>query len=98
MTTQSIVIPNKLGQLLDKDKKLHGYVVAQLDRFTPLLKASGTPFFPEYTDHGVDHLSRVLNTAEWLIADEARKALTPHDAACMILAVLLHDLAMHLTV
>lgn len=97
MTTQSIVIPKKLEQLLDKDKKLHGYVVSQLDRFTPLLKASGTPFFPEYTDHGVDHLTRVLNTAEWLIADEAKKALTPEDAACLILAVLLHDLAMHLT-
>ena len=61
------------------------------------IASSGMPFFPGFTDHGPDHLSRVLATASWLIADDAWSVLTARDAACLVLAVLLHDAAMHLT-
>ena len=55
------------------------------------------PFFPEFTDHGPDHLRRVLDTADWLIAEDTWNVLSPRDAACLVIAILIHDSAMHLT-
>ncbi len=62
-----------------------------------MLKGSGTPFFPDYTDHGPDHVQDVLVTAQGLIRDEAYPHLTPADVATLALSVLLHDVAMHLS-
>ncbi|MFC6658971.1 ATP-binding protein [Deinococcus multiflagellatus] len=58
---------------------------------------SQIPFFGEYTNHGVRHINEVLQTATSLITDEAWNKLTPEDAATLIVAILLHDLGMHIT-
>lgn len=55
------------------------------------------PFFPEYTDHGPKHIEDVMTTAEGLIRDESWECLTPEDTAVLILGILLHDCAMHLS-
>jgi hypothetical protein len=55
-----------------------------------------TPFFPAYTDHGVEHIERVLAVAARLIPAEADALLTSADAAVLIGACLLHDAGMHL--
>jgi hypothetical protein len=54
------------------------------------------PFFPAYTDHGVEHISRVLVSTEQLISEEAWDLLVPEDAAAIVTASILHDFAMHL--
>jgi molecular chaperone HtpG len=90
-------IPDGLANLLARHQELDGVVKTAIARFEPWIKHSQVPFFPEYTDHGTDHLEQVLATASSLIRDEAWSVLTPADAAVTVLSVLLHDCAMHLT-
>ena len=90
-------LPERLATLLEKNQSLDGVVKTAISRFEPWIKHSHLPFFPEYTDHGLDHFEQVLATASSLIRDAAWNVLTPADAAVTILSVLLHDCAMHLT-
>lgn len=55
-------------------------------------------FFPGYTDHGTEHVARVLGKVVDLIPADVWTAelLQPEDAAVLIGACLLHDLALHL--
>lgn len=54
-------------------------------------------FFPEYTNHDIEHLGGVLRAADKLITDVSRDLLTPEDATISVMSNLLHDCAMHLT-
>ena len=94
-----IQIPARLAELLHRDRSLETAVNASLEEFEPWLEAGGKrpTFFPDYTDHSIQHIQEVLATAESLIREEAWPALSPGDAAVLVLAALLHDSAMHLT-
>lgn len=39
----------------------NGSVPVSFGEFEPLLRSSGTPFFPEYTDHSDKHVREVLD-------------------------------------
>ena len=56
------------------------------------------PFFPNYTDHGVEHLERVLATELQLIPEEVfdENLLTAGDIAVLVTSTLLHDIGMHI--
>ena len=95
---QSIQLPQFFSEVLT-DTEFDGPVRTLLSRFGELF---GDPtrcpqLFPEYTDHGVPHVQRVLNSAEFLISDSARSRFTPENVALLVSAVLLHDSAMRLT-
>jgi molecular chaperone HtpG len=76
----------------------HRHVVYKaLENFSDWFRSSRLPFFPDYTDHGIQHIEQVLATAANLIPDQARDYFSGADAAALILAVLLHDSALHLT-
>ena len=76
----------------------HRHVVHKaLENFSDWFRSSRLPFFPDYTDHGIQHIEQVLATAANLIPDQARQYFSGADAAALILAVLLHDSALHLT-
>src|SRR6267378_6245944 len=92
-----VQIPEKFDDIISCDRKLHGAVMMSLAEFEPWLRQSGTPFFPEYTDHGPKHLSDTLATSSAIIRDEAWSVITPADVAVLTLAILLHDCAMHLS-
>lgn len=92
-----MVLPFRLQERLDESRDLRAAVDRALLDFEPWLSISRLPFFPEYTDHGVPHVESVLRTATSLIRDEAWPLFTPADAAALTLAVLLHDIGMHLT-
>lgn len=92
-----LTIPERLKSLLEKDSAFHGFVVSSFSNLTPWIADNKTPFFPEYTDHGFTHLNEVLLTADSLITDESWSCLSPQDAAAIIISVLLHDCAMHLS-
>jgi molecular chaperone HtpG len=92
-----VQIPEKFDDILKRNQKLHGAVMLSVTEFEPWLRLSGTPFFPEYTDHGPKHLSDTLATSSGIIRDEAWSAITSADIAVLTLAVLLHDCAMHLS-
>jgi molecular chaperone HtpG len=89
-----IKIPARWQPVLKLRQDLDGVVNSTLARFAPILQRSHFVFFPEYTDHGIDHVQSVLNTCDWLITDEAFSALGPEDFATLTLAVLTHDLGM----
>ena len=55
------------------------------------------PFFPDFTDHGIAHVERVLATATALITEKSARLFTVADAASLVLATLFHDSAMHLS-
>jgi molecular chaperone HtpG len=93
-------MPSRIQKSLRRDEGLYGIVNSTIAEFSPFLQQSKMPFFPEYTDHGVEHLGRVLRMAEYLIRRENVSAwpiITPADSAALVLAVMLHDIGMHLT-
>jgi hypothetical protein len=63
-----------------------------------LLEDNAMHFFPAYTNHGVRHVRDVLATAVELVPEEVwvQELLTDRDAAVLVCACVLHDLAMHL--
>ncbi len=99
-----IVFPPHLEALL-KDSAYLAPLQALADQTAVILADNKLPFFPDYTDHGIEHVNRVLATAEELIPDEVWQAntATPSqpifndaDATVLVGAALLHDFAMHL--
>lgn len=90
-------VPQRLGYILERDQQLDGAVKLAISDLEPWIKSSQVPFFPEYTEHGLEHIEGVLLSAVSLIRDEAWEAVTPSDAAVLIVATLLHDCAMHLS-
>jgi len=91
-----IRIPAKLERRL-ASAEFRGPVTTALHDFDIWVGSSRPYFFPEYTDHGPEHINGVLGTAEALCAPAAWRVFTPSDACALVLAVLLHDCAMHLT-
>lgn len=92
-----LVIPDRIKQKLEQDQLLFGEVNSTIASFTPWFVDNKLTFFPEYTDHGVNHLQEVLNTAASMITDDSWELITAQDAAAVILSTLLHDCAMHLS-
>lgn len=94
---KALKLPDDLFAILDQDSELAGLVRLVLTDFAPLLYANRMTFFPEYTDHGSQHIESVLRTASALITTDSLALLTPTDVATLTLATLLHDLALHFT-
>ena len=100
----TIEFPPKLKELLN-GSKLEAPVRALADRAGDILADNQMPFFPDYTDHGIEHVQRVLETEVELVPTEVwerqqpgtqKRLLDAEDAAVIIGATLLHDFAMHL--
>jgi len=90
-------IPPRIKDLLESDMLHYGFVMESITKLTPWLNDNKTVFFPEYTDHGFVHINEVLQTAASIVTDESYDILSPADAAAMVVSILLHDCAMHLT-
>src|SRR6266436_7961875 len=97
MPPSSIIVPQKLQELICSSPSVQGPLLYWLSSIEPFLCTSTLPFFPEYTDHGPRHITNVLATAESLIPPDAYPHLTPSDGAALTLAIVLHDLALHMT-
>src|SRR5579862_5209256 len=89
--------PEFLHEKLNTDPAIRASVDSTLSSVAALLQISKLPFFPDYTEHGTQHLTSVLATADKLIGARARQLFTPEDAAVLIFSVILHDLALHLS-
>lgn len=90
-------IPTKFKKILEKNENLFGIVMKTSADISDLVKNSEFEFFPDYTDHRLEHLNRVLETCEFLIDDESYNLLTPEDITVLVMSVLLHDIGMHIT-
>lgn len=91
-------LPSELERILGRDVGIRSAVESFGTSIARLADDNQLPFFPHYTDHGREHLQDVLKTACRLVPDEVfeRDVRTPSDAAVLVCAVLLHDIAMHL--
>lgn len=90
-------IPDLLKDKLDSDSSISGSVITTLSNFYPWINDNKMTFFPDYTDHGVNHLNEVLNSAASLISDDSWDILSANDAAAICISTLLHDCAMHIS-
>ncbi|MRS17957.1 hypothetical protein GJV08_02155 [Enterobacteriaceae bacterium RIT692] len=90
-------IPIQIQEKLNLDPGLHSEVIGSLNEFLPWIADNKLIFFPDYTDHGTNHIQEVLNTVCSIITDESWEVLTSHDASAICISILLHDCAMHLT-
>jgi hypothetical protein len=90
-----IKIPSKFTNLLNGlTDDISAAVGLAVTSVSPFLERNEAIFFPEYTDHGVNHIESVLNTCELMISEEAWNIFTREDVAVLILAVMTHDLGM----
>lgn len=92
-----ILYPALFELKLATNREMRGAVDTTITQFEFWLRDSKLPFFPDYTDHGPDHLTEVLKTAAQIIRRDAEEYFSAEDAAVLILAVLLHDAALHLS-
>lgn len=90
-------IPDEFINILKLNDKLYVEVMKTVSDFSEIINHSQFEFFPEYTDHKIDHLNMVLETAHYLTKDSGLDLLTPEDTCTLILSTLLHDIGMHLT-
>lgn len=90
-------IPARIEARLKQNPQLAAAVSLAAEIF---LKSLNNPqqlfFFPEYTDHGQEHIEGVLLSIDKLISPDSYDLLTPEDAGTLVLAVLLHDIAMQI--
>jgi len=98
-----IEFPLPLKDLLE-NSDLQAPIRAFADRVGEIVADNTLPFFPYYTDHGTEHINRVLESEIELIPehiwnlstkDSKPRLLCDADAAVIIGATLLHDIAMH---
>jgi hypothetical protein len=93
---ESLTIPKPFTDLLN-GSEFAGPVYDFVTKASAVLSDNKLPFFPNYTDHGVRHVERVLETiSSNLIPADVQDLLTDRDAAVILTAALLHDIAMHL--
>jgi len=92
-----IEFPQPLKNLLD-ESPLQPHIRDYANRAGEILIDNQLPFFPDYTDHGHRHINQVLAAEVDLIpkAIWGDGILGDADAAVLIGATLLHDIAMHL--
>jgi molecular chaperone HtpG len=91
-----VELPEPLVAKLSLNPDLYSLVLGSVDRFGTAFNHSGTPFFRSYTDHGLKHVSEVIETCVGLITPRAWGVFTAPDATVLVLATLLHDAALHL--
>lgn len=91
-----LVIPDPFLQLLELEG-LSGTADSILREVSQWVLPGKPEFFPEYTDHGPQHLQSVLDTAAHLLNRSALDEMSGQDALVLVCAILLHDSALHLT-
>lgn len=92
-----MIIPTRLSSLLQTNDKLNGAVLQTISIVRPWFEDNKLVFFPEYTDHGPKHVHEVFETAESLITETSWPLLRSEDVATLILGIILHDCAMHVS-
>lgn len=97
-----INIPENLNNRLSLNSTWQRVVTTLKEKVQTLIK-EGPYFFPDYTDHGIDHINAVLNMADQLISKETyttkqsgQYLFDSKAVAFLICAILLHDLGMFL--
>ena len=92
----NIRLTDRFKIILEKDQEIDGIVKSTLAKFGDILKKNDLYFFKGYTDHGIEHIEKVIASSENLITNSTFDNLSPCDIGYYLLAVILHDLGMHI--
>lgn len=92
-----LVLPHRFREVVTNKASISGGLDTLIDTFSDWLTNNKTEFFPEYTDHGIDHIQSVINTAEEIISAGSWEHITPEDIYVLVSSILLHDCAMHIS-
>jgi molecular chaperone HtpG len=92
----AVRLPAQIRELL-RDSPFEPAVLSLADAVGSILNDNKTPFFPAFTDHGTQHVERVLAAAIRLIPTDVWESslLNAADGAVLACGTMLHDLAMH---
>jgi len=94
----NIKLPKKFKLILEANQALNGTVNSTLGTFSDILNNKTPYFFAEYTDHGIEHIENILFSSENLVTETTFNGLlSEKDIGFYVLAVILHDIGMHLT-
>lgn len=88
-------IPEKFEKILIKNQTIYSIVLDVISSFEPIFKDNKLYFFEEYTDHGINHIEKVLESAEFIISENSFENISPNEISVLILSIILHDLGMH---
>jgi len=88
-------IPKRFEEILAQNQTTHSIVLDVISSFEPIFKDNKLYFFEEYTDHGINHIEKVLESAEFIISENSFKNITANEVSILILSIILHDLGMH---
>lgn len=88
-------IPKKFESIISQNQTYYSIVLDAITSFEPILKDNKLFFFEEFTDHGIEHIEKVLESAEYIITDESFEKISANEVLILILSIILHDLGMH---
>lgn len=91
----TIKLPKKFDNILKGEYR--SFVDNAIKKFKDIFINNKLDFFQDYTDHGLQHIEEVLETAANIIDDNSFKYLNEKDIAILIVSILLHDLGMHIS-
>lgn len=93
----NISLPQRFITKLQNNQEIDGIIKTTLFSFGEVLEENKLCFFYEYTDHGKKHIEQVLLASDTLITNDTySNVLTNEDIGYYILAVILHDIGMHI--
>lgn len=90
-----IKIPGIYEDIISRNTTVKSALIFNINSISEMLQRNSLFYFPEYTDHGREHLQSVLDTSIDIVSDKAFKILTPEDVYVLVSSILLHDIAMH---
>ena len=80
-------LPDRFIAKLEENPSWHANVVKVIENVQDYFYE--TPYyFPEYTNHGILHIQKVLELCDRLITDESLKEMTAREVAVLVMAVL----------
>lgn len=91
----TIKLPAKFDMILSGEYR--ALVDTAVARFKDIYSDNKLEFFQEHTDHGIQHIEEVLETAENIIDEDSFALLNEKDIAVLITSILLHDIGMHIS-
>lgn len=93
----NVTLPKGFKEKLIKNNEIDGIITTTLSTFGEILEEKSMFFFSEYTDHGIKHIEQVLVASDNLITDDTFSNILGYkDIGYYILAVILHDIGMHI--
>ncbi|MEZ4955918.1 MAG: hypothetical protein R2825_20335 [Saprospiraceae bacterium] len=90
-------LSHDLETILKNNPKQSSATHLFIEKVRPYISNESLPFFPEYTQHSIQHNLEILQTCHELVTKASLEKLSPSDVSALTLAVFLHDIAMHLT-